>query len=114
MSTFFWPKVSKKSQKSQKSIFLISTVGKLLGKVDLHLGIVLDLTSEKVLPDVAKALGQKVTKVAKKCYQMWQKVAKGVLSGSKRFQGLPRASKGHGLSRPPTGSHGLPRATTEF
>ena len=57
---------------------------------------------------------QKVAKVAKKCYQMWQKVAKGVLSGSKRFQGLPRASKGHGLSRPPTGSHGLPRATTEF
>ena len=42
---------------------------------------------------------QKVAKVAKKCYQMWQKVAKGVLGGSKRFQGLPRASKGHGLPR---------------
>ena len=26
---------------------------------------------------------QKVAKVAKKCYQMWQKVAKGVLRGSK-------------------------------
>ena len=37
---------------------------------------------------------QKVAKVAKKCYQMWQKVAKGVQSGSKRFQGLPWASKG--------------------
>ena len=51
---------------------------------------------------------QKVAKVAKKCYQMWQKVAKGVLSGSKRFQGLPRASKDHGLARAPTGSHGVP------
>ena len=39
--------------------------------------------------------------MAKKCYQMWQKVAKGVLGGSKRFQGLPRA----------TGSHGLPRCS---
>ena len=57
MSTFFWPKVSKKSQKSQKLIFLISTVGKLLGKVDLHLGIDLDLD-------------------LRKCYQVWQNVAK--------------------------------------
>ena len=67
--------------------------------------------------DVAKKccqIWQKVAKVAKKCYQMWQKVAKGVLSGSNRFQGLPRASKGHGLSRPPTGSHGLPRAPTGY
>ena len=35
--------------------------------------------------DVAKKcyqIWQKVAKVAKKCYQMWQKVAKGVLKGS--------------------------------
>ena len=31
---------------------------------------------------------QKVAKVAKKCYQMWQKVAKGILRGSKGFQGM--------------------------
>ena len=30
---------------------------------------------------------QKVAKVAKKCYQMQQKVAKGILRGSKVFQG---------------------------
>ena len=62
------PKVAKQCQKSYKSIFLISTVGKLLGKVDLHLGIDLDLyfrksvtkfgkkspKLQKVLPDVAK------------------------------------------------------------
>ena len=30
---------------------------------------------------------QKVAKVAKKCYQMWQKVAKGILRGSKGFHG---------------------------
>ena len=67
--------------------------------------------------DVAKKcyqVWQKVAKVAKKCYQMWQKVAKGVLSGSKRFQGLPRASKDHGLPRAPTVfqrevSRGIPR-----
>ena len=49
--------------------------------------------------DVAKKcyqVWQKVAKVAKKCYQMWQKVAKGVLSGSNRFQGLPRATGYHG------------------
>merc|ERR1712052_84501 len=108
MSTFFWPKVSKKSQKSQNLRFLISTIRKLLSEVEPYRTI-----NNEV--DVAKKccqISQKVVKVAKKCYQMWQKVAKGVLSGSNRFQGLPRASKGHGLSRPPTGSHGLPWAPT--
>ena len=69
--------------------------------------------------DVAKKcyqIWQKVAKVAKKCYQMWQKVAKGVLSGSNRFQGLPRASKGHGLPWAPTEfqrgvSRGIPRGS---
>ena len=40
--------------------------------------------------DVAKKccqIWQKVAKVAKKCYQMWQKVAKGILRGSKGFHG---------------------------
>merc|ERR1712016_174486 len=95
----------KTSKKSQNSRFVISTVRKLLSEVEPYRTI-----NNEV--DVAKKcyqVWQKVAKVAKKCYQMWQKVAKGVLSGSKRFQGLPRASKGHGLSRPPTGSHGLPR-----
>merc|ERR1712016_435688 len=81
----------KTSKKSQNSRFLISTVRKLLSEVEPY-----------------RTINDEVD-VAKKCYQMWQKVAKGVLSGSKRFQGLPRASKGHGLSRPPTGSHRLPR-----
>ena len=108
MSTFFWPKVAKKCQKSQNLRFLISTVWKLLSEVEPYRTI-----NNEV--DVAKKcyqVWQKVAKVAKKCYQMWQKVAKGVLSGSKRFQGLPRAPKGHGLPRAPMGSQGLPRAPT--
>ena len=36
---------------------------------------------------------QKVAKVAKKCYQMWQKVAKGVLRGAKVSHGS--ATLGH-------------------
>ena len=80
----------KTSKKSQNSRFLISTVRKLLSEVEPYRTI-----NNEV--DVAKKccqIWQKVAKVAKKCYQMWQKVAKGVLSGSKRFQGLPRACKG--------------------
>merc|ERR1712016_117373 len=93
----------KTSKKSQNSRFLISTVRKLLSEVEPYRTI-----NNEV--DVAKKccqIWQKVAKVATKCYQMWQKVAKGILSGSKRFQGLPRASKGHGLPRAPTGYHGL-------
>ena len=79
MSTFFWPKVAKKCQKSQNLRFLISTVRKLLSEVEPYRTI-----NNEV--DVAKKcyqVWQKVTKVAKKCYQMWQKVAKGILRGSK-------------------------------
>ena len=50
--------------------------------------------------DVAKKccqIWQKVAKVAKKCYQMWQKVAKGV---PKVVQGRPTLfAKAHGLER---------------
>ena len=41
--------------------------------------------------DVAKKccqIWQKVAKVAKKCYQMWQKVTKGIVRASEGFQGL--------------------------
>ena len=42
---------------------------------------------------------QKVAKVAKKCYQMWQKVAKGV---PKVVQGRPTLfAKAHGLEHLP-------------
>ena len=47
--------------------------------------------------DVAKKCYQiwhKVAKVPKKCYQMWQNVAKGVPRGFKGFQGVPRGSEG--------------------
>ena len=50
--------------------------------------------------DVAKKcyqVWQKVAKVAKKCYQMWQNVAKGVQKvprGSKLFQGFEGVPKG--------------------
>ena len=77
MSTFFWPKVSKKSQKSQKLIFLISTVGKLLGKVDLHMGIDLDLYFRKSVTRFGKN-SPKWQKSATRCGKMspkWQKSA---------------------------------------
>ena len=52
--------------------------------------------------DVAKKcyqVWQKVAKVAKQCYQMWQKVAKGV---PKVVQGRPTLfAKAHGLERLP-------------
>ena len=47
--------------------------------------------------DVAKKCYQiwhKVAKVPKKCYQMWQNVAKGVPRGFKRSQWVPNCSKG--------------------
>ena len=47
--------------------------------------------------DVAKKCYQiwhKVAKVPKKCYQMWQNVAKGVPKGFKGFQGVSKGSKG--------------------
>ena len=83
MVTFFWPKVAKKCQKSQNLRFLISTVWKLLSEVEPYRTI-----NNEV--DVAKKcyqVWQKVAKVAKKCYQMWQKVAKGVLRGLKVSRG---------------------------
>ena len=63
MSTFFWPKVAKKCQKSQKTIFLITAVRMLLGKVDLHLGIDMDMDFRK-----------SVTRFGKKSPK-WQKSA---------------------------------------
>ena len=69
---------------SQNMFFLISTVRKLLSEVEPYRTI-----NNEV--DVAKKcyqIWQKVAKVAKKCYQMWQKVAKGILRGSKGFQGF--------------------------
>ena len=109
MVTFFWPKVAKKCQKSQNLRFLISTVWKLLSEVEPYRTI-----NNEV--DVAKKccqIWQKVAKVAKKCYQMWQKVAKGVPrgsngrapSGSKGLQSAPRGSKAfHGVPRSSKGS----------
>ena len=44
----------------------------------------------KVLPDVTKSC-QRGSKG--RCYQMWQKVAKGVPRGSQAFHGVPRSSK---------------------
>ena len=47
--------------------------------------------------DVAKKCYQiwhKVAKVPKKCYQMWQNVAKGVPRGFKGFQGVSKGFKG--------------------
>ena len=120
MSTFFWPKFAKKCQKSQKTIFLISTVWKLLSEVEpwsvklmwpksaTRFGTKLPKCQKsatrcgkmspkgfqgvskdskgfqgKVVPDVAKKR-QRGSKG--KCYQMWQKVAKGV---PKVVQGRP-------------------------
>ena len=76
-------KKSPKCQKSQNLRFLISTVWKLLSEVEPYRTI-----NNEV--DVAKKccqIWQKVAKVAKKCYQMWQKVAKGILRAFKGFQG---------------------------
>ena len=78
MSTFFWPKVAKKCQKSRNSRFPISTVRKLLSEVEPY-----------------RTINNEVD-VAKKCCQIWQKVAK---VAKKCYQELPR---------PPTGSHGVP------
>ncbi len=55
--------------------------------------------------DVAKKCYQiwhKVAKVPKKCYQMWQNVTKGVPRGFKGFQGVPRESD----TRTPKGFQG--------
>merc|ERR1712016_482053 len=98
----------KTSKKSQNSRFLISTVRKLLSEVEPYRTI----NNEVIVAKKCCQIWQKVAKVAKKCYQMWQKVAKGVLSCSKRFQGLPKATDIHGLPWHPTGSHGPPRAPT--
>ena len=57
--------------------------------------------------DVAKKCYQiwhKVAKVPKKCYQMWQNVAKGVPRGFKGFQGVSKGSKG--FQGVPRGSKG--------
>ena len=43
MSTFVCQKVAKYCQREQTSFFLKSTFGELLGKVDMHLGLYLDL-----------------------------------------------------------------------
>ena len=62
--------------------------------------------------DVAKKCYQiwhKVAKVPKKCYQMWQNVAKGVPRGFKGFQGVPRGSKGKWYQMWQKNAKGVPR-----
>ena len=93
-------KVLKNAKKSQNTFHITSTFSKLLSEVEPYWTI----NNEVHVAKKCYQICQKVAKVAKKCYKMWQKVAKGALSGSKRFQGLPRA----------TGYHGLPRAPTVF
>ena len=77
MVTFFWPKVTKKCQKSQNSRFLISTVWKLLSEVKPY---TMKLMRQTVLPDLAKSpqSGKKVL----------PDVAKSRQRGSKGFQGI--------------------------
>ena len=68
----------KNVKKSRNSRFPISSVRKLLSEVEPY-----------------RTINNEVD-VAKKCYQVWQKVAKGVLRGSQGLQGhgIPRRSKG--------------------
>ena len=105
MSTFFWPKVAKKCQKSQKLRFLISTVWKLLTEVE-------PWSVKSMWPKSATRFGTKLPKRQKsatRCGKMSPKGFQGVSKGSKGFQRVSRGSKGKCYQMWQKNAKGVPR-----